>query len=461
MPRFNTPVRPVAPNTKNLAGGSAFKESAELELVGILLTSFVQNTHYQNADDSMTRVCVLIDALPDKRFASKAAVYARTVFGMRSISHVAAAHIAATVRGAAWTRAFFAAVCTRPDDVLEIMALYQAKYGKYPHALTEGLRAALMKFDAYQIGKYKGEGKTINMYDAVNYLHPKGEHFTALMTGKLETPDTWETGLTEAGEAEDKEVAKSEAWGSLIASGKIGQLALLRNLRNIVKQAPESIDAACTLLVDERRVRSAKIFPFQYFTAYEQLKDAPRKVTSALQDALDLAVVNVPKLEGRTAVVVDCSGSMNGKPITIASQFAAVLLKSNDCDLILFGSEAHQVRYNERDSLVTLSKAIQTAHLGGTNFEAAIEALGEGYTRVIILSDNESWQHQRDTVRVWREKWKGGAPHLYSWDMAGTGTLQFPEKQVYYLAGFSDKVFDVMGLLEHDREALLSIIRAV
>ena len=37
----------------------------------------------------------------------------------------------------------------------------------------------------------------------------------------------------------------------------------------------------------------------------------------------------------------------------------------------------------------------------------------------------------------------------------------FPERNVYALAGFSEKVFDVMALLERDREALVHEIEAV
>ena len=51
--------------------------------------------------------------------------------------------------------------------------------------------------------------------------------------------------------------------------------------------------------------------------------------------------------------------------------------------------------------------------------------------------------------------------HLYSIDLAGHGTLQFPERNVYALAGFSEKLFDTMKLLEQDRNALVNEIRKV
>jgi len=50
---------------------------------------------------------------------------------------------------------------------------------------------------------------------------------------------------------------------------------------------------------------------------------------------------------------------------------------------------------------------------------------------------------------------------VFCWDLQGYGTMEFPEQQVYSLAGFSEKVFDVMGMLEEDRQALVHRIEAV
>jgi hypothetical protein len=52
-------------------------------------------------------------------------------------------------------------------------------------------------------------------------------------------------------------------------------------------------------------------------------------------------------------------------------------------------------------------------------------------------------------------------PHVFSLDLAGYGTLQLPENQVYCLAGFSDKIFQVMELLKTDRKALLNEINSI
>jgi len=39
--------------------------------------------------------------------------------------------------------------------------------------------------------------------------------------------------------------------------------------------------------------------------------------------------------------------------------------------------------------------------------------------------------------------------------------MQFPENNVFALAGFSDKVFDVMKMMEMDKKALFNEIKAI
>jgi hypothetical protein len=52
-------------------------------------------------------------------------------------------------------------------------------------------------------------------------------------------------------------------------------------------------------------------------------------------------------------------------------------------------------------------------------------------------------------------------PHVFSLDLAGHGTMQFPENNVYALAGFSDKIFQIMELLKSDRNSFLNEIKSV
>ena len=55
----------------------------------------------------------------------------------------------------------------------------------------------------------------------------------------------------------------------------------------------------------------------------------------------------------------------------------------------------------------------------------------------------------------------GADPMVYCFDLAGYGTTQFPGRRVVQLAGFSEKIFTLMPLIEQGDDALLDAIRAV
>lgn len=458
--------------TENLAGGAAYRESAKLELASVLLTSFMKDQFYSSADATALRVRELIAALPDKSFAAKAAVYARTVFGMRSITHVVAAEIAHQVKGAEWTKDFYNKVIYRPDDASEIFAYYSAAFGTpFPNSLKKGVALALARFSPYEMAKYRGEGKTFALVDLVNITHPKHtEAIAALVKGELKSADTWESKLSAAGqdaESDDEKAAlKDRAWKDLILEGKLGYFALLRNLRNIVAQSPDVIDAACEQLVDEARIKKSLVLPFRFQKAIEATEGNDRRVTAALTRAMDISLSNVPKFPSKTLVALDTSGSMQGQPLNIGSLFAAAIFKANEgADLMTFSDNAQYIHPNDSDSLSTISKnIIGMSKSGGTNFHDIFNKASKRYDRIFILSDMQAWAGGYDTPKKEFEGYcerAGIRPAIYSFDLQGYGTLQFPEQNVYAFAGFSEKVFDVVRLFEEDRNALVNKIEAI
>lgn len=472
MGRFNVSTQPT--KTINRAGGEAYTQNPQLHFVSLLLTSFVTDQYYRSADETLKEVSQLIDAIPDKKFTAKAAIYARTKYGMRSISHVVAAEVANRVKGEAWIRSFLDKVVYRPDDITEIMAYYKALSGKrQSHAMRKGFAAALGRFDAYKLAKYKGAGKDISLIDVTNLTHPKHtEPLGQLIKGTLPTPDTWEAKLTQAGQKatsdEEKVAFKKEVWTQLIKERKIGYFALLRNLRNILEQAPELVPDAISLLTDEKLIRSSLVLPFRFLTAMEEIEQCNglgvREVLGGLSIAIDIATSNVPKLDGDTLVVLDGSGSMSGKPIKIGSLFAAVLIKANNADYMTFSDDAKYQTYNPMDSTMTIARMMEKGIVsGGTNFHAIFETANRDYDRVIILSDMQGWVGYNAPTQSFAEYKRrvGVNPRIYSFDLQGYGSLQFPEDNVYCLAGFSEKVFDILKLLETDKQALLHEIEKI
>ena len=468
------------PDTVNLAGGTAFKESPKLEFASALLTCLTTDTYYKSAEGQVTRIAELSKTV-DPLFAAKAAIFTRKKNGLRSVSHIVAGELSQRldIKGETWTKNFFKSVIHRPDDVTEILSYIKVsnpKLRNLSNALKKGLGKALSSFDAYQLAKYRGEGKELNLYDAVNLLHPKGtEALTALMTGTLKPADTWETKLTQAGQKatsdEDKVNLKGQAWKDLLSANKLGYMACVRNLRNIAEQAPEALPLALNFIQDPKQVEKSLMLPFQIFTATEAIRGTAadtNAVKKALEKAMELSLINVPKFEGKSLIAVDVSGSMSHRPIQIAALMASVLFKSNDADVLLFDTQVQNLSLHPGDSLTSLSGTIiKRASGGGTDFNLIFSGAKQAYDRIIILSDMQAWvkggwvsNTPTESFKAYKKKFSCN-PNIFSFDLTGQGSLQFPESKIFALAGFSDAVLKVMQNLEKDPNALVAEIEAV
>lgn len=470
MSRFNQTTTTKA---TNLAGGEAYSQTPELELISILLTSFANNQFYRSANDTFDKLKSLIKQC-NPLFVAKALVYARTQFGMRSITHVGASEIAKYLSKETWAKNFYDAIVYRPDDMLEIMSYHSAVNGKIPNSMKKGFASAIGKFSKYELAKYRGEGKGFKLIDVVNMVHPvpteKNEDAISLLVkGELKSFDTWETELSQAGQIATKEEEKSElkkeVWIRLIKDKKIGYFALLRNLRNIIEQAPEVLVEALESLTNENLIKKSLVLPFRFNTAFEEIKKLSegkivRETLIALNKAVDISIKNVPVFDGETLVVLDVSSSMQGKPSQIGSLFSAILIKSNNADHIQFDGTARYVNVNPMDSTITIANSLRF-NGGSTNFNSIFETANKKYDRIIILSDMQGWDARNVPARVYNEykNRTGSNPFIYSFDLQGYGSMQFPERNVFCLAGFSDKVFDIMKLLEQDKNALINTIK--
>lgn len=477
MTRFNT----TTPTTKttNLAGGNAYKESPKLELASLLLTSFVADQYYRKGGDTVKDVKRLLKEV-DAKFAAKAAIFARQEFGMRSISHVVAGELAGTVLGEEWTKNFYDSVVRRPDDMLEILAYYRqiARTTKTaPNAMKKGFAKALRRFDDYQLRKYQKSEKDLTLVDLVNIVRPiPNESINKLMKGRLGTDEVLTTKLKARREGD---------WRVMLRKRSIGYENLILNLKSIIEtNDSELVDIALDMLTDEKLIRKSLILPFRYQVAYVALKQmngaGVQRGLAALSKAIDISMANVPRFPGNTLVVLDESGSMvsgssrgsdwGKRPADIGALYAAVLCRANEADLLTFSNNARYQTLNPADSILTSAASIGF-EAGGTNFHAIFESLNQAYDRVIILSDmqgwmeNQSWYYGRtetmtEELRAYEKKFNCNTK-VYSFDLQGYGTLEFPANGVYAVAGFSEKVFDLMRMLEEDRNALVHRIEQI
>ena len=490
MSRFAT----VSPGTKteNLAGGAAYTQSAKSELVSLVLTSFVQDDFYRKQQGQLKRLQELLAGV-DPLFAAKTAVYARHKFGMRSITHIIAGEMSKLGAGEPWVRRFYDKVVARPDDITEILAYYLSiaqtnanGKKKIAKSVQAGLAKAFEKFDGYQLAKYRGEGKRPSLVDAVNLLHPvpvekNKEALEKLIKGELRTEGTIESVMSAAGEVEgtqeEKLEAKKEALSEIVKTRKIGYFALLRNLRNILQTAPEVAADAYAMLTNVKLIKNSKVLPFRYYAAYKEISQMggqlSREAMAQLDTAIGIACENVPALPGKTVVFLDVSGSMNQatseksdmRVNEIAAVFAASLAKKLNCDIIIFDDTAREMSYNPKDSFMTLVQKLKF-NGGSTNFHAPFKYITDNkrkYDRIIILSDMQGWVGYYTPVHDYNQYCAtlGVKPNVVSWDLKGYGTVQFPESNVFLLAGWSEKLLDVLSRLEQDKNALIKDIEAV
>ena len=161
---------------------------------------------------------------------------------------------------------------------------------------------------------------------------------------------------------------------------------------------------------------------------------------------------------------------MQGKPAEIGALFAAVLVKALNADLMTFSDTAKLRQVDAGNSTLSLAESFRFA-AGGTNFHSIFEGLGMlKCDRLIILSDMQAWMHSSGTrdrhgtsipmvAHAEYNRRTGCDPSVWSFDLQGQGTLMFPERKVRALAGFSEKLLEVMSALENDPQALVKTVR--
>lgn len=471
MGRFNS--NHSTPRTINLAGGKAYSFSAEVELLHAVLTTFLNDKFYEKGGDRIVRIQQLIQKV-HPIYVAQLAYVARTEFNLRSVSHLLLAELARHKRGDGLVWRTFEKTIIRPDDILEIAALLEMKL---PKQAKRGFRRALLKFSPYQLAKYRGEGKNIKMVDIFNLVHPNPRFATHeqrrawadLMIGRLKNTDTWETRISAA---KGDSIQASREWSSLISEKKLGYMALIRNLNNILKSNPsdELIREVYMQLTNREAVKKSKLLPFRFVTAYQNVKGS-RPLTDAISIAMDHAVDNVPQLFGRTLIAIDMSGSMTSSygasdaAIKKASIFAAALSKANPlADVIGFDNELYELNVSSRVPVIDIAEKIEKeAQGGGTDtrlvfFYAATKK--KQYDRIIILSDNESW---KGDVQSAYEKYRreiNADPFVYAIDIEGYGTSDIKGGKVFHLTGWSANLLDYIGKIE-DGESLLNHVKSI
>jgi len=197
----------------------------------------------------------------------------------------------------------------------------------------------------------------------------------------------------------------------------------------------------------------------------------PGVVKEALQDAMEVALENVPSIAGKVYVLPDVSGSMHSavtgnratattavRCIDVAALVAAAIVRKNpEAEVLPFNDRVVPVALNPRDTVMTNAAKLAALPQGGTNCGAPLAHLNERRARgdmVIYVSDNQSWVDAGNakargtaTMVEWN-RFKSRSPdaRLVCVDIQPYGTTQTAERvDILNVGGFSDQVFETIA----------------
>ena len=437
------------------------------KLVTQVLTSFFNEKKFYGDNSAEMQETIKRVIATDAEFVAKLAVFARCEFNMRSVSHVLVAHLAHEVTGKPYVRKTVKAVALRGDDLTEIMSCYLSLFGKpIPNSLKKGIADKMQYLDEYSLAKYKGDGKAVKMRDLLCLCRPtprnteQSEMWKRLLNGELETPYTWETELSAKGN-------NAETWEKLIDSGKVGYMALLRNLRNILNANPSNVNKVLETIENPEKVKRSRQLPFRYLSAFKELSYCGSRVLNALENAVDAACENVPKLDGTTVIAVDMSGSM-GSRVSDKSNVRCYeiaimlgLIANKVCEnsyFYTFSDTIEKYVVSQRNGI--LSTAVNFRCGGGTRMRLPfleMENHNIHADRIIVISDNEcndGWSAPVQTIADRYRKNTGNDIWVHAIDLQGYGTQQFHGAKTNIIAGWSEKVFDFIKLAEQGESNL-------
>lgn len=199
----------------------------------------------------------------------------------------------------------------------------------------------------------------------------------------------------------------------------------------------------------------------------------------ALEEAVKHACKNIPSFDWDTNVLIaaDTSGSMQ-MPITPNSLLqcydiglALGMMLQHKCKIVssgMFGDSFAVLPMPKDQILRNIDEMYQFEGMVGysTNgylvIDYAIKAAkqGIGFDKIFLFSDSQLWDDANGLKHIdteWK-KLKAIVPgaKLYIFDLGGYGTspINLRQNDVYMVAGWSDKVFDVLKMIDEGADAL-------
>ena len=338
-------------------------------------------------------------------------------------------------------------VMGRADEPMTQMAYYlynnDGKKNNIPSVLKRSWAKNLSSLSSYKVAKYKNH--EIGMINAVRLCHANSPVIDELMTTgtiKVEEEDkTWENLRSEG-----------KSWKEIFDTIPIPHMALLRNLRGIFTEVADR--DFCVKVLDKLKsgVLGGKQFPFRYWSALKAVEadnDVNHKplIIDALEECMDIALANYPKLKGKTMCLSDNSGSAWG---TCTSEYGTVTVAEIDNLSSVLTAACSDEGYVGKFG--NLLKVYPVSKRNGVLSQSK-EITRNGDDDVGGYTEGGIWKFFRDAIKN-KEHWDN--IFIYSDQQAGHGGLYGTGKDTaeYHNAGFSTgyNMLNVFALVQEYRK---------
>lgn len=202
-------------------------------------------------------------------------------------------------------------VMKRADEPMSQMAYYlyinNGKKNNIPSIIKRSWAKNLSGLSRYKVAKYKNH--EIGMINGVRLCHANSKVIDELMaTGTVEVREdqkTWENLRSEG-----------KSWKEIFDTVDMGHMALLRNIRGVFTEVEDSVFCRRYLEKLKSGVIDGKQFPFRYYSVIQAINESKCNhkplIIDALEECMDIALENYPKLSGKTICLSDNSGSAWG-----------------------------------------------------------------------------------------------------------------------------------------------------
>ncbi|MGH7132019.1 MAG: vWA domain-containing protein [Phycisphaerales bacterium] len=486
-------------DTMNEAGGLAYKLSPKQALAQYAATGCFNSTFYATADEQLKKVIDLACDV-ETEFVARVALYSRSKGHMKDMPALLVA--ALSVLSPGLMAEVFDRVIDSPKMLRNFVQIMRSGVVGRKSLGTLPKRCVRKWLEARTDDQlFRGSvGASPSLADVIKMVHPRPSNATrAALYGYLvgkkhdasalpELVKKYEDFMVNSPKFKADDVPdvpmdmltrspmERRHWKTLAL--RVSWQTLRMNLntftRHRVFEDLSTVTKVTARLRDANEIAKARVFPYQLMAAYMNTGDnVPGPLMNALQDAMEIAIANVPTVDGKVWVLPDVSGSMQS-PVTgvrkgsttkvrcidVAALVAAAVLRKNpDAGVLPFSDDVVKAKLNPRDSVLTNAQRLAALPSGGTNCSAPLRYLNEQRLTgdlVIYISDNESWMdsggfqgvsRSTEAMEQWRQ-FKGRSPHakLVCLDVQPTGSTQaIGRADVLNIGGFSDAVFSVIS----------------